>query len=334
MKKYVALVTVVIMLLSITACNTSTEKAGESDAGWPELMTIESTTTGSSGYYICAAIGQTLSNHIEGVTVTAEATDGTSTTDAVIVQNDPECLGYIAVDAAQQLIDGTYPEMDGKKQDKLRLMMVGHATQVQFVTLKESGITSLDQLKGKRIATMNPGTATRVATLQILEAMGYEESDFAALLALTPSDIADALKDGSVDVGVFSGSAPSAAVSDLNSTRDIVMLQVPQETLDQIMKEHPGYRLYTITSDAYSDMTEDCTVVGLPMGMFCNEALDEELVYQMTKALNENTDEVAAAHTDGALWSTENTLPFYEAGDIVFHPGAVRYYEEILENKE
>lgn len=333
MKRLLAFVTTVVMLLSVTACGADSGAEEKNGSEWPELITIESTTTGSSGYYICAAIGQTLTNHIEGVNVTAEATDGTSTTDAVIVQNDPECLGYIAVDAAQQLIDGTYPEMEGKKQDKLRLMMVGHATQVQFVTLKESGITSLDQLKGKRIATMNPGTATRVATLQILEALGYKESDFAALLALTPSDIADALKDGTVDVGVLSGSAPSAAVSDLNSTRDIVMLQVPQNTLDQIMEEHPGYRLYTITPDAYSDMTEDCTVVGLPMGMFCNEAMDEELVYQMTKALNENTNEVAAAHADGALWSTENTMPFYEAGDIAFHPGAIRYYEEIQANK-
>lgn len=330
-KRKLALILSVIMALSLSGCDSGVGDPGTSN-DWPGLITLATTTTGSTGYYIGVAQSQILSNTIEGVNFTSEATDGTSPTNGLIVQNDSACLANIAIDATQQLIEGTYPEMQGTKLDKLQLIMVGHATELQFVTLKETGITSLDQLKGKRVATLNPGTATRVATLQVLEAMGYQESDFAALMALTPNDMADALKDGSIDVGVFSGGAPTAAVSDLNSTQDIVMLQAPLEALNKVLEEHPGYRLYTITSDVYSDMTEDCTLLGLPMGMFCNADMDEDLVYEITKALNEGTDELTAAHAEGANWNTENTLPFYLDGSIPFHPGAARYYDEIQGN--
>ena len=207
--------------------------------------------------------------------------------------------------------------------------MTGNATKLQFVTLKETGITSLEDLKGKRIATSSPGSAVRTATLQVLEAMGYEESDFASITAMTLSEMGDALKDGVVDIGVFNGGVPGATVSDLNSTRDIVMLQVPQDILDKILSEHLSYRTYSVTSDDYSDLTEDYTVLGLPMGMACNMDMDEDLVYEITKVLNENTDALAAAHSEGADWNTENSLEFYNAGTVPFHPGAARYFDEI-----
>lgn len=327
MKKILTLILALMLMLSVTACGGGEKK--EDGNSWPENITIATGNSGGTYYYIGAAQSQILSNAIEGVAFTAEATDGSLTMNGPLVQNDADCLGIFVLDAMQNGINGTYSEMPDVSLDKLRLIMAGNATKLQFVTLEESGITSLDDIKGKRIATSNPGTAVRIATLQVLEAMGYEESDFASVTAMTPSDMADALKDGVIDVGVFNGGTPTAAVSDLNNTRDIVMLQVPEDILDKVVEEHPGYRTYTVTSKEYSDMTEDCVILGLPSGFGCNADMDEDLVYKITKVLNESTDELAEAHSEGAEWNTENSLGFYNDGTIPFHPGAARYYEEI-----
>lgn len=332
MKRVTALLTALVLLLALTACGTGSDKTVTEDTNgdgrWPELVTIATVTSGSSSYYIGAAQSQILSKAIDGVNFTAESTDGAPTTNGPLVQNDPDCLCILALNATQQLLEGTYPEMS-VKLDKLRLVMVGNASLLQFVTLKETGITSMDDIKGKRIATANPGTAVRIATQQVLEAMGFEESDFASVTAMTPTDMADALKDGTIDVGVFNGGAPSAAVSDLDAARDIIMLQVPADVLDQVMADHPGYGTFTVPSSAYSDLTEDFTVLGIPMAIVANADMDDDLVYEITKTLNNSTEELAEVHEEGAKWNTENSLTFYNEGTVPFHPGAARYYDEI-----
>lgn len=320
-----------VMVLFMVAC--SSEAGSERNVnGWPERVTIETADTGGAWYYIGVAQSQILGNAIKEVSFTAESTSGSPTINGPIVQNDPDCLCFLAPIGLQQLLEGTYPDMKGVALDKLRLIMVGNSTKIQFITLKESGITSLDHLKGKRIATHNPGTTGRAATLLLLEAMGYQESDFASLIAMVPSDAADALRDGAVDVAIFNTGLPGAAISDLNSLRNIVMLQVPTDVLNQVAEDHPGYVTYNITKDVYSDMTEDCLVLGIPTGLVCNADMDEDLVYEITKVLNEGTDKLAAAHLEGADWNTENSLMFYQEGSIPFHPGAARYYDEVLGN--
>lgn len=329
MKRLLAFVLVIVMLLVIPACesNPSDENKGN-DGKWPETVTMATGNPGGAAYYIGATQSQILDAAIDEVYFTVESTDGGFTMNGPFVQNDPDCLSMITISAMQEALAGEYPDIP-TPLDKMRLIMAGNATKLQFVTLKESGITSLYDLKGKKIATSSPGSAVRTATLQVLEAMGYKESDFASITAMTLSDMGDALKDGVIDIGVFNGGVPGAAVSDLNSTRDIVMLQVPQDILDTILSEHTAYRTYLVTSEDYSDLTEDITVLGLPMGLACNADMDEELVYQITKILNESTEQLANSHTEGADWNTENSLAFYNDGSIPFHPGAARYYDEI-----
>lgn len=339
MKRLISIILLCVVLFSIASCgrqNSNTDPAVDSQqenkrevSREDKTITIATSNTGGATYYIGATQGQILTDKLEGYYFTIEATDGSITMNGPIVQNDPDCMGIVVLESVMQALDGNYAELPDTKLDKLRLVMVGHAAQIQFVTVEETGITSMEDLKGKRIATASPGTAARPATMQILEAMGYEESDFASVTAMSMTDMGDALKDGTIDVAAFNTGVPGAAVADLNSTRDIVMLQVPQDALDKVLKEHPAYRLYTVTNEAYSDLTEDCTVLGLPLGLVCNADMDEDLVYAITKTLNESTEELAIAHADGAAWNTESSLSVYNDGEIPFHPGAARYYDEI-----
>lgn len=332
-ERELALILSVIMILTMSACNSKTDDSElGSDSVWPGTVTIATGNPGAVGYYIGAAQSQILSDTIEGVYFAAEATDGSFTTNAPLVQNNPDCMGLVVLSAMQDALKGEYSELEGMTLDKLRLVMVGHASTLQFVTLKETGITSLEEMKGKRIATASPGSAVRIATLQVLDALGYEESDFASITAMTASDMGDALRDGAIDIAVFNVGIPGAAVSDLNSTRDILMLEIPEDAMDKVLAENPTYRTYRVTSNEYSDLTEDVIVLGLPMGYACNADMDDDLVYEITKVLNASTEELAAIHAEGANWNTENSLSFYQDGSIPFHPGAARYYDEVLGN--
>lgn len=328
MKRLMTLILAVLVMVPVSACGLQPDGTGNADL-WPERVTIATSTSGGTAYYIGAAQTQILNSAIKGVSFVAETTDGTPATNGSIVQNDATCLSINAIVGTQDAITGNYEDLPGVALDKLRLVMVGHTTTLQFVTLKESGITSLDQLKGKKVSTSNPGTVTRMGTLQVLDKMGYKEDDFASLTAMTSADMADALKDGALDVGVFNGGTYIASLADLNSTRDVVMLQAPEDILDELIKEHPGYTTEVVTPDVYSDLTQDYTILGMPMALWCNADMDEDLVYEITKVLNESVDEMAAAHTNGADWNTENTLAFYNGGTVPFHPGAARYYDEI-----
>ena len=337
MKKLLALFLAMTMVFALSACGKSNDDPEKDNSGdvqqtakeWPKNVTIETGSSGGTAYYIGAAQSQILSREISSVSFTAEATDGNLTTNGPVVQNAPDCLGFYVIAALQEGIEGVYADMPGVKMDKLCLIMVGNATKVQFVTLKEYGISSLADLKGKKIATPPAGSVARAAALKTLYAYGYTDSDFASITAMSYSDMGDALKDAAIDVGIFAGGTPQSTVSDLNSTRDIVMLPIPQETIDKVLAENQAYTTFEVTSDAYSDLTEPVTLISIPMGLGCNLDMDEDLVYEITKTLNSSTEELASAHAEGINWNTENSLTFYNAGAVPFHPGAARYYDEV-----
>lgn len=293
------------------------------------MITVVTSTPSGTVFYIGAAQCQILDKGINGISFVTEATDGCPNTNAPIVQNDPSCMGIFAIPGGVDFLNGKYAYMPGTVLDKLKLVMTGNTSTIQFVTLKNSGITSLKDLKDKRIAMPPAGSVSYMEAELCFEKMGYKKEDFAVCTPMSNSDMADALKDGTMDVSIFSGGTPMAAVSELNSTRDIVLLELPDNILNSILEENTGYVTQTISGDIYSDLTEELVLLGCPMGLFCNADMDDDLVYEITKILNESTEELSVAHAEGAKWNTENTLVFYNAESSLFHPGAARYYDEI-----
>lgn len=334
MKRIISLLLALIMVLSLTACGqkqpgTIPDDETPTQANWPNDVVIVSGTTGGTSYYIGAAQAQILSEAIDGVTFVTEATNASIMQNGPLVQGDAAIMGHFVIPALAQAREGTYPNLD-ETFDKIYLIQVGNATRPQFITLEENGIKSFSDLKDKRIAVPPITTVVYTAAMQVLAAYGYSESDFASVTPMAFNDQGDALKDGSIDLAVVAGGFPQAVASDLNSSRDIVMLSISDEVMSKIREETPSYNAEIIPAGTYSDVTDEVQVVSIPQSIGCNIDMDEELVYQITKALNEHTDELAATHAEGAAWNLENSLAMYKAGTVPFHPGAARYYEEMI----
>lgn len=336
MKRVFALLLALIMIISLVACGgknqgapTGNEAQHTKDKNWPSDVVIASGTTGGTSYYIGAAQAQILTEAIDGVSFVTEATNAAITQNGPLVQNDPAIMGHFVIPALVQAREGTYPGLD-MELDKVYLIQVGNSTRPQFITLKENNIKDFSDLKGKRIGVPPITTVVYTATIQILAAYGYKESDFASLTPMAFNDQGDALKDGSIDVAVVAGGFPQAVASDLNSSRDIVMLSISDEVMAKIIAETPSYKAEIVPAGTYSDVDYEVQVVAIPQGIGCNIDMDEDLVYEITKVLNESTDKLASMHAEAREWNLENTLAVYKAGVVPFHPGAARYYDEII----
>ncbi len=80
----------------------------------------------------------------------------------------------------------------------------------------------------------------------IIEAYGISVDKDLKATPMSFSDQADALKDGTIDVGIFGGGIPQSSISDLNTSKDIVMLTLSDEVIGKLLKDHPAYAIETI----------------------------------------------------------------------------------------
>ena len=349
MKRKIALLLAALMTMSLVACgnNQNTQEpasggapsstpsgsgGGATSRNWPSDVVIVSGTTGGTSYYIGAAQAQILTEKIEGVSFVTEATNASIMQNGPLVNDDPSIIGHFVIPALLQAREGTYPNLDAT-YDSIYLIQVGNSTRPQFITLAENGINDISDLRNKRIAVPPVTTVVYTAAMQILEAYGLTESDFAALTPMAFTDQGDALKDGTIDCAIVAGGFPQAVASDLNSSRDIVMLSISDEAMAKILAVESSYMAEIVPAGTYSDVTTDVQVLAIPQSIGCNIAMDEDLVYEITKALNESTEELTAVHAEGADWNLEKSLTVYQAGVVPFHPGAARYYDEILAGK-
>lgn len=334
MKRFIALILVVFMIFTFVGCSSSSGNQGTSSGqaakpGAPSEMTIVSGGSGGTFYYMATGQAKILSESIPGLSVTNESTGGSPVENGTFVSKRVDTLGLTNLDGIVAAAKGDKSRGFDKPMDNLRLIQMGHIQIVYMIVLESSGVKSVADLKGKKIALPTAGQTTYFQALEILRAYGLTEKDYSGT-PMTYQEAADALKDGTVACAMMSGSIPQASVTDLNTTKNIRLLSIEKEIIDKILKDYPGWGSLVIPGNTYSDQKEDVNALTVKTLMFCNADLDEELVYKITKTLNEKADKMKEIHANGAEWGLESTKPIYENPPVPFHPGAVRYYKEVF----
>jgi uncharacterized protein len=138
----------------------------------------------------------------------------------------------------------------------------------------------------------------------------------------------DALKDGKVDAFFWSGGIPTAAILDLSHTSGITIRMVPNDGVLEALQGKYGKGLYVqgnVPKATYAGLDGDVGVVSIPNLLVVHADMDEELVYQITKALFEHKAELVAIHPEAANLSLESAV---KESPAPFHPGAIRYFKE------
>jgi hypothetical protein len=184
-------------------------------------------------------------------------------------------------------------------------------------------ITSVEDLRGKRVSVGSPGSGTEVIALRVLEAAGLDPDDDIQRQQLGVGESVQAVKDGALDAFFWSGGVPTSAVTDLATSRELLLL--PTDQYVAALKERYGdfYVSAEIEPGRYEGMEAPVKVVAVPNYLVVNRSMDPELAYQLTRLLFDQKQALAEVHPSAGRLELE-TAP--EVAPLELHPGARRYY--------
>ncbi len=288
-----------------------------------DQLSIATGGTGGTYYPVGGGLAEIVNNHVEGYSATAEVTGASVENMGLIATGDAD-LAIALADTVAQAYTGT-GKFEGQQLDMVRGLASLYANMVHIVALESSGITSLDDLRGKRVSIGAPGSGTEVNTAAILEANGITYDDIEEQ-RLNFNETADALANGDIDAGFWSVGAPTSSILNLATTQDIVIIALTQAELDAAMAADETFATTKLPGNSYNGVTDDITVLGIPNVLTVSSEMSDDLAYELTKAIFENIAELQAIHPA----ANETTIEFtMGATPIPLHPGALRYYDEV-----
>ena len=283
-------------------------------------------TGGTAGTYY--PVGGMIANAVSQpgkIVATAQASNG-SVANVNAVAGGAMESGFSQSDVATWAYTGTGVYEGKPKVADLRMIANLYPESIHLVVKKGSGIKSVADLKGKRVALDEPGSGTLVNARTVLAAYGVKESDIKPEY-IKPNQAGDKLKDGALDAFFFVGGAPAGAIAELASSGagiELVPLAGPQA--EALRKSNPYLAVDTIPTGTYKDVP---AVQTMAMGAqwVTSAKADTETVYQITKALYSKAaqDALAAGHAKGKFITKENAV---KGVGIPFHPGAEKFYKE------
>jgi len=288
-----------------------------------EQLSIATGGTGGVYYPMGGGLAEVINNHVEGYSATAEVTGASVENLGLIATGDAD-LAIALADTVAQAYAGT-GRFEGQQLPMVRGLASLYANMIHIVALEGSGITSLEDLRGKRVSIGAPGSGTEVNTGAILAANGITYDDIEEQ-RLNFNETADALGNGDIDAGFWSVGAPTSSILNLATTQNVVIIALSEAELAAAMAADPTFALTTLPGGSYNGVADDITVLGIPNVLTVSSEMSDEVAYQVTKAMYENISEMRAIHPAANETSVEFTM---SATPVPLHPGAIRYYEEI-----
>ncbi len=315
-----------LMLAGCGGSSSSSSASGSASgsAAASSVSKIRLATGGTSGTYYAygGVIGQIL-GEATGISFDVQST-GASKANIGLVADGEVDMAIVQNDVMDYAYNGT-DLFDGEKTDNFSSMAACYAEVCQVVANPASGISSIADLKGKRVSVGDAGSGVEFNAKQILEAYGVTFDDIDKQ-NLSFGDSANAMKDGKIDAFFCTAGAPTTAVMELSTTNDIVVLNVDGAEAEKLIADYPFYTTYTIPAGTYKGMDEDTTTVAVKATLIVSNDLPEDAVYNLTKALFDNKADIEAGHTKGSELDPEYAV---EGVSVPFHPGAEKYFKEI-----
>ena len=281
-------------------------------------------TGGSGGTYY--AFGGVISQYIStatGANCYPVATDGSKDNIEGIASGN-YMLGTVQSDVMAYAWAGSKSFEATGKINSFRVIGGLYAEAVQLITV-DPEIKSVSDLAGKKVSIGAPNSGVYFNAIDVLAAAGLSEDDIIPQYQ-SFNDSADNLKDGKIDAAFVVAGAPTPAVVDLMANNAKARLvPIDGEISASIMASCPYYTEYKIPANTYNGQTENVTTITVKATLIVSADLDEDTVYNITKAIFDNIDAIKAEHAKGYELSIENATSGMTAP---FHKGAARYFAE------
>ena len=323
MKKFFALILALVMALSLVACGGGSDNAGNGDGDNADTAKqLRFVTGGESGTYY--AFGNVIANHAvnnAGVDIVALAGKGSQSNVFELEDGNAE-LAFCQSDVMAYAYAGTNLFAETGAVTCFSVLGALYTEQVQIVTVDPS-IKTVADLKGKNVSIGEAGSGVYFNAMDILGAYGLTEDDIKPT-SQSFGDSADALKNGQIDAAFIVAGAPTTAVTDLATTKDVNLVSLDAEHVAALLASSPYYTECTIPAATYG-LDADVTTVGVGAVVLVRDDVSEDAVYALCADIFDN----AASLTDTHAKYGEVTLEYAASmTSVPYHAGAVKYFAE------
>jgi uncharacterized protein len=293
-----------------------------------QQKTISIATGGTGGVYypMGGGMANVLSKHVPGMAATAEVTGG-SVDNLKLIGSGRAELAFVMVDAARDALKGEDKFKSGAVP--VRTLLVLYPNRMHVVTIEGTGISKMSDLKGKRVSTGSPGSATEVMAFRVIEAAGLDRDKDMTRERLSVAESVNAVKDRKIDAFFWVGGLPTAAVTDLGATPGVKIKMVDTDDLVPKMNAKYGAGLYstdTIKAGTYPGQTADNKVSVVQNILIANQSMTDDVAYNIVKTVFDKKSELVTVHREYDNVVMENQKP--ENSTVPWHPGAVKYLKE------
>lgn len=286
-------------------------------------------TGGVTGVYypaggaICRLVNRGRKEH--GIRCSVESTGGSIFNLNAIATNELD-LGVAQSDWHYNAYKGLGVFTDQGPNKKLRSLFSLHSEPFTVVARADAKIKNFDDLKGKRVNIGNPGSGMRATMEEVMKAKGWSRSVFSKVLELKASEQGLALCNNEIDAMVFAAGHPNGSIQEVTTSCDAHLIPVDGPDIEKLVSGQPYYAKAMIPGGMYQGTPEDVHTFGVLATFVTSSDMDEEVVYQLVKAVFDNFDSFKTLHFVFAGLEKESMIRNGLTAPL--HPGAIRYYKE------
>lgn len=286
-------------------------------------------TGGVTGVYyptggaICRLVNKGRKDH--GIRCSAESTGGSVYNINTVRAGELE-FGVAQSDWQFHSYNGTSKFADQGPFKELRAVFSVHAEPFTVLARSGSGVSSFEDLKGKRVNVGNPGSGQRATAEVVMAAYDMTMDDFSVAAELKGSEMAQALCDDKIDVLIYTVGHPAAAVTEVTNTCDVDFVDVKGDAIDNLISENPFYRTAAIPAGMYKNQDADANTFGVGATFISSSEVSDDVVYVVVKAVFDNFADFKKLHPAFANLNEEQMIS--DGLSAPLHDGAVKYYKE------
>ena len=297
-------------------------------AEYQQFLTIG--TGGVTGIYyavgggICRLVNKGRKNH--GIKCSVESTGGSVYNLKTIRSGELE-MGVVQSDWQHHAYNGTSLFEEDGPDKEVRALFSLHADAVIIAAREDTGIKTMEDLKGKTVNLGNPGSGTRATADVLVDALGWKPEDFGLITELKSAEQSQALCDGNIDAFLMVAGNPVANVLEAATTCDVNIIAVEGAAVDTLVESEAYYAKATIPGGLYRGVDVDVPTYGLAATFVTSSKVSEEVVYEMVKAVFENFEAFKKFHP--AFANLEKEAMVSNGLSAPMHPGATKYFTEV-----
>jgi TRAP transporter TAXI family solute receptor len=282
-------------------------------------------TGGTSGVYypLGVALSQIYTKAIPDAKSSVQATKA-SAENLNLLQAGRGEIAFTLGDALSDAWKGSEEAGFKTPLKKLRGVAGIYSNYIQIVASADSGIKTLADLRGKRVAVGAPKSGTEINARVILKGAGLTYKDLGKVEYLPFGESVELMKNRQIDATLISAGLGVSAIRDLGTSVKMVIVPIPADVVAKV--NDPAYIAGVIPANTYEGQTTNVATVAIENFLVTHEGVSTDTVYKMTKSLYENLDQMVAAHAAAKAIKREEGPKHMP---LPLHPGAEKYYREV-----